>query len=139
MLAQLTALKTILDSIDPLLLPLKFFYQENMPEQFPAGIILVGGTKDQIADSQFDLVTESFVIRVIFPDKSNSQATTKVATLMDAMKAEFRKDDHITLGGVAQHFRVTGTSPPYSSEAFGQIVRVFDIGVEVKRLEDTKL
>ncbi len=135
MLATIQKLKTILDGIDNSILPLKYEYQETAPTSFPSGNIIFVGTSEKMIDTVTNMVNEQFIVRSIFPAEERQAATEKWMTLMDALTAEFRKDDHQSLTGTAVSFEIRGVSPPKISNEFIQPVIVFDIAVEAKILK----
>lgn len=132
-------LKTILDGISSSILPLKFEYLETKPSSFPSGNILYAGGSEKMLDSQYNEITERFVVRLIFPTEERQAAQEKWMSLIDAISAEFRKDDYQTLTGTAVIFQIKEFSPPQPSTDFIQPVIVFDITFEAKTIKSITL
>lgn len=131
-LPVIVKLKTILDTISSSILPFKFEYQETLPSSFPSGNIIFAGAKEETLDTVYNQLTERFVVRIIFPTEERQAAQEKWLTLLDAVSAEFRKDDHQTLTGTAVMFMITDYPQPQISMDFSQPVIIFDIGVVAK-------
>jgi len=130
-------LKTILDTVSSSILPQKFNYPEGKPTSFPAAVITWSGESEKTFDTQYNDVTQRWVISLIFAAEESDQAMTKWLTLRDALGAEFRKDDHITLNGNAIHCQLKDSPPPITTtEGYMQPVVIFELMFEVRTLQD---
>jgi len=131
MIASMNKIKEILDTISTTILPLTFSYLETSPTSFPAACLLSGGAKEERKDDVSNEITETWVVRLIYPSEESAAGQLKWLTLVDALTAELRKASHITLGGVAVNFVIKQIPPPASfSNDYGQPVIVFDIIVD---------
>lgn len=132
MITALQKVKAILDTIPSTDLPVKFQYLESQPTSFPAGCVLSLGFTENILDTSHNLVMESFVIRLIFPQEESLTGYEKWMTLLDLVSAEFRKASHQTLDGAAVSFMIRQGPPPEASDQYSQAVMIFDIIVDAK-------
>lgn len=132
-----TELKTILDTISATVLPVKFNYPEGKPTSFPAAVITWLGETEKTFDTQYNDISQQWVISLIFAAEESDQAMTKWLTLRDALGAEFRKDEHITLNGNAIHCQLKNSPPPSTTtEGYMQPVVIFDLIFEVRIIKD---
>jgi len=135
MLTAIKKIKDILDTIPTNILPLKFQYMESMPSSFPAAMLLSQGFEEEVLDSANNILTERFIIRLIYPTQESLAGYEKMLTLSDYISAELRKDDHMTLGGEAVHFQIKqGMAPEYSQE-YSQPVAIFGLSLEAKTIK----
>lgn len=132
MLVALNKIKTILDLIPDNVLPLTFKYLDSMPASFPAGCVLSAGFSEEMIDSGSNQITESFVIRLIYPQTESVTGYEKWLTLADLVSAEFRKKENQTLGGDAINMMVKQGLAPEFSDQYAQPVVMFDILIEAK-------
>jgi len=132
MLVALNKIKTILDTIPDEVLPLTFKYLDSMPASFPAGCVLSAGFNEEMIDSGSNQITESFVIRLIYPQAESVTGYEKWLTLADLVSAEFRKKENQTLGGDAISMMVKQGLAPEFSDQYVQPVVMFDILIEAK-------
>lgn len=132
MITALQKIKAILDTISATYLPLKFQYLESQPASFPAGMVLSQGFTEEMLDSDNNIVTELFVIKLIYPQDESSAGYEKWINLADTISAEFRKGTHQTMDGTAIVMIVKQGLPPEFSDAYTQPVIVFSIIIEAK-------
>lgn len=135
LLTTIQKLKTILDTISNSILPVKFEYLETSPSSFPSGNIIFVGGSERVLDTQYNEVTERFIVRLIYPTEERQAAMEKWLTLLDGVSAEFRKSSHQTLDGVAVSFLITDYPQPQVSTDFIQPVIIFDIVVVAKTIK----
>lgn len=132
MKTALQKIKAILDTIPATDLPIKFEYLESQPQSFPAGCVLSLGFTENMLDTAHNVLSESFVIRLIFPQEESLAGYEKWMTLLDLVSAEFRKISHQTLDGEAVNFMIRQGPPPQASDQYTQPVMIFDIIVDAK-------
>lgn len=135
MLSALQKLKTILDSITVASLPVKFSYLEAMPTSFPAGMVLSNGFVEEMLTNTSNKVTESFVIKLIYPQTESQAGYEKWMTLLDLVSAEFRKKDNQTLTGTAINMMVDQGLPPEFSDDYSQPVVIFGISIKAETIK----
>jgi hypothetical protein len=137
MIQSMTRIKAILDSISDSILPLKFSYLESQPASFPAAVLTSLGAKEIQKDSIANEITESWAVRLIYVSEESAAGQTKWMTLIDALGAELRKSQNITLGGDAVNFVIKQIPPPTSFDTgYSQPVVVFDIIVDAVILKN---
>ncbi len=129
----LTKTKTILDTISSSILPLKYSFLETMPTSFPAASLTYEGHTERRKDTVSNEIEARFLLRVVYPTEERVEAQAKWLTLIDALGAEFRKDDHQTLTGSVVSFLVTNGNSAISLD-YGQPVIVFSMVVTAKYL-----
>lgn len=135
MLTAIQKIKSILETIPTNILPVSFQYLESMPASFPAAMLLSQGFEEEILDSSNNILTEHFIIRLIYPTQESLAGYEKMLSLSDYISAELRKDDHMTLDGAAIHFQVKqGMAPEYSQE-YSQPVAIFGLTLEAKTIK----
>jgi len=132
MITALQKLKAILDTIPATDLPLTFQYLESQPASFPAGMVVSKGFTEVIFDSDNNIITETFEIKLIFPQDESLAGHEKWVNLSDTIAAEFRKKTHQTLDGTAITMKVKQGLPPQFSEEYTQPVIVFSIAIETE-------
>ena len=132
MITALQKIKAILDTISTTYLPVKFEFLESQPASFPAGCLLSQGLSEEIFDTDNNLVTETFVIKIIVPQNESQAGMEQWVNLADLIAAEFRKNTHQTLDGTAITMFVKQITPPEFSDAYTQPVVVITITLEVK-------
>lgn len=129
----LTKVKVILDTISSSILPLKYSFLETMPTSFPAAALTYEGHSEKRKDTVSNEIEARFLLRVIYPTEERTEAQVKWLTLIDALSAEFRKDDHQTLTGSVVSFLVTNGGASISLD-YGQPVVIFTMSVTARYL-----
>lgn len=132
MLTGLQKIKGILDTISANDLPFKFEYLESQPTSFPCGMVVSEGFTEELQDSQNNMVTETFVIKLIFSQEESQTGYEKWMTLADLISAEFRKGSHQTLDGTSILMKIKQGLAPQFSPDYSQAVVVFGIVIEVQ-------
>ncbi len=106
----------------------------------PAVAVLIDQGGEDFATTAQNKVTQRFVIRCMVeknPDSSDQDATetTALLTMVDAILAELRKDDHQTLEGQSYSFMSISWEGVKVGQANDVVCFYFDIIVEAKVLE----
>ena len=135
MLETLEKIKTILDGISSSILPFKFSYLETQPQSFPAGMVLCQGMSEEIYDQANNIVTETFVVKLVWPQTESEVGYQKWISLTDAVNAEMRKKIHQTLDDTVISFMVKQALAPEFTDQYIQPVTVSGIILEVRKLK----
>jgi len=125
----------IVDTVSVSIIPVKYRYPEAKPSSFPAVMTLFAGDAERMIDTITNEQTMLFDIVTVFPVDESNTAYQKWLNLYDALKAEFRKDDHQTLSGDAVYFMVDASGRPTFSDEYSQPVAVLSIRVTAKVLQ----
>jgi hypothetical protein len=91
---------------------------------------------EDILDTQDNETATQFIIRTFIRDLNDKTTYDTVLAVAGALKAEFRKDDHYTLGGLCTRLHVSSIKPLRTSEANEALV-VLDMTVTCYCLQDT--
>lgn len=129
------AIGDILDGISSSIIPVKYRYPETKPTSFPAAMLLYRGSTTQMLDTATNLVAYQFSILTVYPVDEAATAYAKWLVAYDTLEAEFRKDDHQTLGGTAVKFMIEADGQPTYTEQFSQHVAVLDVRVIAEVLQ----
>lgn len=117
-------------------LPVRFEYLASMPEQFPAGYVLLdsGGAGVEIpVDNRTNELTVRFKIMLIFPTERSEEAFQKWCDMLDAMGNEFRKEANI-IGDGHHNFVIEGYEQGETDE-FNEPVVFLAVRVAAKMLK----
>lgn len=129
----LTKTKTILDTVSSSILPLKYSFLETMPSSFPAAALTYQSHATKRKDTVTNMTEARFLLRVVFPTEERAEAQLKWLTLLDALDAELRKDDHETLTGSVVSFLVTNGESAITLD-YGQPVVIFTMVISAQYL-----
>lgn len=104
-----TAIFTILDTLDGSGQPLSVVYDWPNPDpaSLPCAYVVWQGSRESVLDTASDEELADFVVRVILRDDNNEDTYDALLSVVELVKAELRKDDHRTLGGLVTHFEVS--------------------------------
>lgn len=125
----------ILDTVSAGVLAATYRYPPSKLDEFPAAVVLFGGDSERMIDTVTNEQSMVFSINTIFPTDESEDGYNKWLRLLDALKAELRKDDHQTLSGNAVYFLVDTTGRPEYSMDFAQPVVILGIRVTVRVLQ----
>lgn len=129
-------LKTAVATVSASILPVKLYYAEAKPSQFPAAMLLWGGeTQEQKEDTIYNSSTATFILRLFFVSDPSETHQDALYDAIDALKDVLRKDDYQTLSGNALDVTVGEVTPVQDSDAFTQPVWFVDIPIYVKRIK----
>lgn len=129
-------LKTAIATASAAILPVKLYYAEAKPSQFPAAMLLWGGeTAEQKDDSIYNTSTATFILRLHFVSDPSETHQDALYDAIDAVKDILRKDDYQTLSGNALDVVVGEVTPIQASDGFTQPVWYVDIPIYVKRIK----
>lgn len=137
-----TAIYDILDLLDGSggTLNKIYSYPEPKPDGYPCAFpILAGVRSEKIMDTKDNYIAIDFVVRVQVKDENNQTTYNLLLTLLQEVMAEFRKDDHFTLGGKVERLDV---SPKVDIRRTGDSetpVLFFDLIVTAYQLVSTDL
>lgn len=138
-LAQInTALYNILDLLDGGGQPLSAIYDwpNSKPESYPCAYPMYAGSREEIEDTATNLELVDFIVRVIIPDENDETTYDTLLSTKNLVLAEFRKDDHWTLGGLVDDFSVSLSVQPFRTSDAEFPVIYFDVTVTCKVLHN---
>lgn len=89
--------------------PIRFFYSFPAAELegFPAATLHFLGGTEEIMDSVSNLSKLNFGIRLHFQNLASEETFDTAISTIQSVLSELRKDDHDTLDGACEHFRVS--------------------------------
>ena len=136
-----TAIYTILGTLEGEGQPLAtvFAYPEADILGYPCAFPMFNGAKEVIVDNQYNSLAIEFVARFVFKDNNDKESYDLVLDTLQTALAEFRKDDHYTLGGLCYEFDVSPDIEILRSTLAKAPVVLFDLNVTAYLLQDTTL
>lgn len=137
--AQIDALYAILDLLDGSGKPLASIYDwpNPMPESYPCSYPIWIENGEDVMDTKDNESATQFVIRTMIPDRNDETTYDTMIAVADALLAEFRKDDHYTLGGACHRLHVSPTMKPLRTGEGEEPMIVLDMNVTAYALQDT--
>lgn len=141
-IAQLNAaLYNILDLLDgdgKVLATISDF-PNPMPPSYPHAYPIWIEDAEDTMDTKDNESATQFIIRTLIPDKDDKVTYDTMIAVADALKAEFRKSTHYTLGGLVTRFHVSPSMKPMRTGEGEQALIVLDMNVTCYALQDTTL
>lgn len=135
------ALYTILDTLDGGSNPLHSVsdYPNPLPSGYPHSYPIWIENGEDTMDTKDNESATQFVIRTLIPDRNDKTTYDTMIAVADALLAEFRKDDHYTLGGLCMRLWVSPTMKPLRTGEGEEAMIVLDMNVTCYDLQDTHL
>jgi len=132
---------SILDLLDGSDKPLQTIY-DHPPGNltgggFPAAFPVVVGAQESILENVSNSIAMNFIVRVLMRDKNTKTSYDAMLSVLDAVLAELRRDDHWTLGGIVEHFRVSPEVRIFRTGEGDTALIGFDIGVTAESVMST--
>lgn len=112
-------------------------YPNPEPKKFPCSMVIAKAGAEGIFDTMDNETKMQFVIRTMLLDENNKATYDKMLSVLDAVLAELRKNNHCTLGGLVQKFEVNGDITLFRTKQASYNIVGFDIEVVASVLNDT--
>jgi len=112
-----------------------FGYFEFAPQKFPCAMVrMLGASREERLDTDNNLLTMAFVVRVLFRSDNDAANETLKETIIDQVLDKLRTSDNVdTLDGVVEKFSIESVEPIESSE--GDPLTGFDVIVSCAKIK----